>query len=116
MAKTATFGVMHVITAFSVTYALTGNYRGEINGDAQVEWVRVGTRYQVHLSTAIGPVLSGLSHTTQPATSRPAPPAPGGALPPAGWPASRCHAPGAGCRGAAPTGMPDDDPCRTRSL
>ena len=25
MAKTATFGVMHVITAFSVTYALTGD-------------------------------------------------------------------------------------------
>lgn len=25
MAKTATFGVMHVITAFSVTYAMTGN-------------------------------------------------------------------------------------------
>ncbi|HYR24225.1 MAG TPA: DUF2061 domain-containing protein [Aquabacterium sp.] len=25
MAKTATFGVMHVITAFSVTYALTGS-------------------------------------------------------------------------------------------
>lgn len=25
MAKTATFGVMHVITAFGVTYALTGS-------------------------------------------------------------------------------------------
>ncbi len=25
MAKTAVFGVMHVITSFSVTYALTGN-------------------------------------------------------------------------------------------
>jgi len=25
MAKTATFGVMHVITAFSVTYAITGS-------------------------------------------------------------------------------------------
>ncbi len=25
MAKTATFGVMHVITAFSVTYAMTGS-------------------------------------------------------------------------------------------
>ncbi|MFT3857402.1 MAG: DUF2061 domain-containing protein [Aquabacterium sp.] len=25
MAKTATFGVMHVVTSFSVTYALTGN-------------------------------------------------------------------------------------------
>lgn len=25
MAKTATFGVMHVATSFSVTYAITGN-------------------------------------------------------------------------------------------
>lgn len=25
MAKTATFGVMHLVTSFSVTYALTGN-------------------------------------------------------------------------------------------
>jgi uncharacterized membrane protein len=25
MAKTATFGVMHVVTSFTVTYALTGN-------------------------------------------------------------------------------------------
>ena len=25
MAKTATFGVMHVITAFSITYAMTGS-------------------------------------------------------------------------------------------
>ena len=26
MAKTATFGVMHVITSFTVTYGLTGNF------------------------------------------------------------------------------------------
>lgn len=25
MAKTATFGIMHAVTSFSVTYALTGN-------------------------------------------------------------------------------------------
>jgi len=25
MAKTATFGIMHVVTSFSVTYGLTGN-------------------------------------------------------------------------------------------
>ena len=36
-------------TSTRLTYELTGNYRGEINGDAQVEWVRVGTHYQVHV-------------------------------------------------------------------
>ena len=41
-----------------LTYALTGNYRGEINGDAQVEWVRVGTRYQVHIDVSLGPLIS----------------------------------------------------------
>ncbi len=41
-----------------LTYQLTGNYRGEINGDAQVEWVRVGTRYQVHVDVGLGPVIS----------------------------------------------------------
>ena len=37
-----------------LTYALSGNYRGEVLGDAQVEWVRVGTRYQVHLDIGVG--------------------------------------------------------------
>ena len=37
-----------------LTYALTGNYRGEVLGDAQVEWVRAGARYQVHLDITIG--------------------------------------------------------------
>ena len=41
-----------------LSYALTGNYRGEINGDAQVEWVRVGTRYQVHIDVGVGPLIS----------------------------------------------------------
>jgi hypothetical protein len=35
-------------------YVLTGNYRGPIDGSAQVEWVRQGNRYQVHLDVAIG--------------------------------------------------------------
>ena len=38
-----------------VTYVLTGNYRGEVNGNAQVEWIRVGSRYQVNLDFIIGP-------------------------------------------------------------
>lgn len=37
-----------------LSYVLTGNYRGEINGDAQVEWVHVGDRYQVHLDVTVG--------------------------------------------------------------
>lgn len=38
-----------------ISYVLTGNYRGEVNGSAQVEWVRVGSRYQVHLDLTVGP-------------------------------------------------------------
>jgi hypothetical protein len=38
-----------------ITYELTGNYRGEVHGDAKVEWVRQGARYQVHLDVTIGP-------------------------------------------------------------
>ena len=37
-----------------LSYALTGNFRGEIHGNAQVEWVRVGSRYQVHLDVIVG--------------------------------------------------------------
>jgi hypothetical protein len=40
-----------------ITYQLTGNYRGEVHGDAQVEWVRIGAgeRYQVHMDVTVGP-------------------------------------------------------------
>ncbi|MBE2242535.1 MAG: DUF3108 domain-containing protein [Burkholderiaceae bacterium] len=45
-----------------LTYALNGNYRGEVLGDAQVEWVRVGTHYQVHIDIGVGarfaPIIS----------------------------------------------------------
>jgi len=37
-----------------VSYALTGNYRGEINGSARVEWVRADLHYQVHLDVTVG--------------------------------------------------------------
>jgi hypothetical protein len=36
-------------------YALTGNYRGEVSGSAQVEWIRAGSHYQVHLDLVVGP-------------------------------------------------------------
>ena len=38
-----------------VTFVLTGNYRGEVNGNAQVEWIRIGTHYQVNLDLLVGP-------------------------------------------------------------
>jgi hypothetical protein len=38
-----------------VSYDLNGNYRGEVKGYAQVEWVRVGSRYQVNLDFVVGP-------------------------------------------------------------
>ena len=41
-----------------MNYQLTGHYRGPVNGQAQVEWLREGSRYQVRMSTSIGPVLS----------------------------------------------------------
>ncbi len=41
-----------------LSYKLLGNYRGPVEGTAQVDWLRQGSRYQVHLFTAIGPVLS----------------------------------------------------------
>lgn len=37
-----------------LTYTLTGNYRGEVQGSASVEWIRVGLRYQVHMEAIIG--------------------------------------------------------------
>ncbi|MDR7295834.1 hypothetical protein J2X16_001155 [Pelomonas aquatica] len=38
-----------------LTYVLTGNYRGPVHGEAQVEWLRKGSDYQVHLDVNVGP-------------------------------------------------------------
>jgi hypothetical protein len=43
-----------------LSYALTGNYRGPIEGQAQVEWLLAGTRYQVHLDVSVGPAFAPL--------------------------------------------------------
>jgi hypothetical protein len=40
-----------------LSYTLTGNYRGELHGSAQVQWVRIGTHYQVHLDVSAGLVF-----------------------------------------------------------
>jgi hypothetical protein len=37
-----------------LSYQLSGNYRGEVSGGAQVEWVRAGARYQVHMDVWVG--------------------------------------------------------------
>lgn len=43
-----------------LTYVITGYYRGEVYGSAQVEWVRAGDRYQVHLDVILGPSFAPL--------------------------------------------------------
>ena len=41
-----------------LSYTLTGDYRGPIQGKARVEWLRSGSRYQVHLDVEIAPLMS----------------------------------------------------------
>ncbi len=43
-----------------VSYTLVGNYRGEVSGSAQVEWIRVAERYQTNVDLAIGPDFAPL--------------------------------------------------------
>jgi len=45
-----------------VSYALTGYYRGDVTGSAQVEWIRVGMRYQVNLDFIVGPDFAPIIH------------------------------------------------------
>jgi hypothetical protein len=48
-------------TSTRLSYALHGWYNGDVYGQAQVEWLREGWRYQVHLDVAIGPRLAPLA-------------------------------------------------------
>lgn len=43
-----------------LSYRLTGSIRGEVHGSAQVEWLREGDRYQVHLDVIVGPGFAPL--------------------------------------------------------
>lgn len=43
-----------------LSYTLTGDFRGPVEGGARVEWLRQGSRYQVHLDVAIGPSFAPL--------------------------------------------------------
>ncbi len=38
-----------------IRFKLGGQYRGEVQGSAQVDWLLQGTHYQVHVDTLIGP-------------------------------------------------------------
>lgn len=37
-----------------LSYVMRGNYRGEVQGSATVEWIRVGLHYQVHVEAIVG--------------------------------------------------------------
>jgi hypothetical protein len=54
-AASAAAGTFEWPGATRVSYVLTGNYRGEVSGNAQVEWIRVGARYQVNVDLVVGP-------------------------------------------------------------
>ena len=43
-----------------LSYRLTGNVRGPVEGQARVEWLRQGTRYQVFLESSVGPAFAPL--------------------------------------------------------
>jgi hypothetical protein len=43
-----------------LTYLLTGNYRGPVEGQARVEWRLSGERYQVELELEVGPPFAPL--------------------------------------------------------
>jgi len=57
---TETIGGFEWPTSTRISYGLTGNYRGAVEGSAQVEWIRAGARYQVHLDLGIGPGFAPL--------------------------------------------------------
>jgi hypothetical protein len=46
--------------ATRVTYKVEGYFRGEAYGNAQVEWIKQGERYQVHVDASIGPSFAPL--------------------------------------------------------
>lgn len=43
-----------------LSYRLSGHYRGPVEGQAQVEWLRAGSRYQVVMELGIGPAFAPL--------------------------------------------------------
>ena len=53
--------------ATRIAYGLEGNYRGPVQGQAEVEWIGVGARYQVNVELTVGPSFAPL--VTRRATS-----------------------------------------------
>jgi hypothetical protein len=43
-----------------LSYTLTGNYQGPVEGQASVEWLRDGSRYQVWMEVQVGPSFAPL--------------------------------------------------------
>jgi hypothetical protein len=43
-----------------LSYRLTGYFRGPVEGQASVEWLHEGQRYQVHLEVSVGPSFAPL--------------------------------------------------------
>jgi hypothetical protein len=43
-----------------LTYSINGDYRGPVQGQARVEWLRSGGRYQVFMDISIGPSFAPL--------------------------------------------------------
>ncbi len=43
-----------------LSYVLNGHYKGPVEGQARVEWLRNGTRYQVHMDVSVGPSFAPL--------------------------------------------------------
>lgn len=41
-----------------LSYTLTGHWRGDLVGEAQVQWLRAGSRYQVHLDVDVNKIVS----------------------------------------------------------
>ena len=43
-----------------LSYRLSGHFRGPVEGQARVEWLRSGARYQVHMDVSVGPSFAPL--------------------------------------------------------
>ena len=57
-------------TATRVSYFLNGYWRGDLNGRAEVEWIRVDERYQVYVALSAGPEFAPLFSRTMTSEGR----------------------------------------------
>jgi hypothetical protein len=57
-AASAPAGTFSWPSATRVSYLLTGHWRGDLTGRAEVEWIRVGARYQVNVDLFAGPAFA----------------------------------------------------------